>query len=131
MIEAELRAFYEGYIEAWNARAFDHVADCYAQPSVFVQPTGHVAMPDRAAILGLLHKVFDGLEAAGFSHSEVGAVDARPCGENMAMIDATDVRRLRKDGGLIETIDPHYVLTRSDDAWRIVTTVSCATGWRG
>ncbi len=89
-------------------------------------------MPNREATLGLLKLVFEGLNAENFSHSRCyAAVDAKPCSDSTAFLDATAVDRVRHDGSLIESIDAHYVLRcRDDDSWRIAVAVVCQPGWR-
>ena len=49
----------------------------------------------------------------------------------MAIVDAKEVARVRKDGSLIEVIDGHYVVRKFDDGWRFTMAVSCTRGWQG
>jgi hypothetical protein len=48
----------------------------------------------------------------------------------MAIADARNVRRLRRDGSAIEVIDGHYVLRKEGGVWRFTVTVLCAPGWQ-
>jgi hypothetical protein len=81
-------------------------------------------------MVALLEKVFAGLEADGFDHTEIGLVRATPCNETLAIVDASDVARLRTDGSAIEVIDGHYVASRDSGNWLFSVAVSCARGWR-
>lgn len=126
---AEVRAFYDRYITAWNAQDFPAVAACYSEPAMFLLPDKTVSLPDRAAMISMLESLFARLVADGFSHSTVGAFEVRPCGEGMAIADARDVKRLRGDGSAIETIDAHYVLRKEGGDWRFTVTVTCEPGW--
>ena len=126
----QAQALFYRYLECWNARDLPGVAACFTEPSMFVLPTGTVALPDHAALVALLKKVFAGLEVAGFSHSEVGPVTATPCGDGLAIVDAAKVRRLKADGSLLEEIDGHYVMRETDEGWRFTVAVVCAAGWR-
>lgn len=129
-LQGELETLYRQFLTAWNGRDFSGVANCFSEPAFYALPTGDLALPDRATFAALLEKVFAGLEADGFSHTEVGSVTARACGEQMAIVDAKDVARLRKDGSAIERIDGHYVARKFDDGWRFTAAVTCARGWQ-
>ncbi|MEM7024645.1 MAG: nuclear transport factor 2 family protein [Pseudomonadota bacterium] len=129
-LKSEVDELYARYLEAWNARDFEGVAACYTEPAMFVLPTGAVSLPDRPALVALLKKLFAGLEADGFSHSTIGAVGARACGEGLAIADARDVRRLRADGSTIEVIDGHYVLRKDEGSWLFMLVVTCTPGWQ-
>jgi ketosteroid isomerase-like protein len=124
VVRAEIRAFFDRYIAAWNARDFDTVADCYAEPALFMQPTRSFSLPDRAAKIAMLEELFAGLAAAGFTLS------IRPTGETMAIADARNIRRLRGDGSAIEVVDGHYVLNKERGVWRFAVAVICAPGWQ-
>lgn len=128
-VQAEIEAFYDRYIAAWNAQDFPAVADCYAEPAMFLLPTATVSLPDRAAMIAMLETLFARLRGEGFSHSEFDSLTVKPCGEGIAIADARTVRRLRGDGTAIETIDAHYVLRKEGGDWRFTTTVTCEPGW--
>ena len=87
-------------------------------------------LPDRAALVGLLKMIFEGLDANDFSHTTIGSVVARACGEGLAVVDALDVRRLRNDGSLLEAIDGHYTMRHVDGEWQFATALACRQGWR-
>ncbi len=128
--ESEARALFDRYLDNWNSRNLEGVAECFAEPSMFILPAGAVALPDRIALVGLLEKVFAGLEDVGFSHTTIGEVTTASCGDGLAIVDAADVRRLKSDGSLLEEIDGHYVMQKTASGWRFVVAVSCAAGWR-
>jgi hypothetical protein len=128
--EAEAQALFDKYLECWNARDLEGVAACFSEPSMFLLSSGAVSLPNRSALVALLEKVFAGLEAAGFSHTTIGAVTTAPCGDGLAIVDATDVRRIKADGSLLEEIDGHYVMQKTTGGWRFAVAVACASGWR-
>ncbi|WP_282062661.1 DUF4440 domain-containing protein [Roseobacter litoralis] len=130
-VTAEIQDLFDRYLSAWNARDFHAVADCYAEPSLFILPHATVPIADKDALVALLGTIFDGLDAEGFSHTEIGALTARACGENLAVVDATDVRRLRKDGSVLEIIDGHYIARQVDGIWCFTVATACAPGWKG
>ena len=128
---AEIQAFYDRYITAWNAQDFEAVAACYAEPAMFLLPTTTASLPDRAAMIAMLKTLFARLNGEGFSHTEVGSFTVKPCGEGMAIADARDAKRLRADGTAVEVIDAHYVLRKDGGDWRFAITVTCEPGWNG
>jgi len=130
-VDAEIAAFYDRYIAAWNAQDFPAVAACYAEPAMFVLPDATVSLPDRAATIAMLESLVARLRAEGFSHSEFACLTVKPCGPGTAIADAGAVRRLRADGTAIDTIDAHYVLRREGGDWRFAVTVTCEPGWDG
>lgn len=129
-LDEGIQTLFDRYLTAWNARDFDAVATCYAEPSFFVLPQASVPVSDKAAMISLLEQIFTGLEADNFSHTEIGAIEARSCEKDIAIVDAKDVKRLRKDGSVLEAIDAHYVARRKDGKWLFTTAVVCAPGWQ-
>jgi uncharacterized protein (TIGR02246 family) len=126
----QIETLYQRYLNAWNSRDFKGVAACFSEPAFYALPGMDVSIPDRASFVALLEKVFAGLEADGFSHTEVGEISAQACSEQMAIVDAKAVARLRKDGSYIEVIDAHYVARQFDDGWRFTVAVTCNQGWQ-
>lgn len=128
-IEQEIKALFTAYLAAWNARDFDAVAKCYTEPSLFVLPDATVPIADHAAMIALLERIFAGLEADGFSHTEIDKISIQPRGDTLATADAYTVRRLRGDGTEVEVIDAHYVLRRGKTGWQFTTAVSLPHKW--
>lgn len=126
----EINDLFQRYLTAWNQRDFAAVAQCFAAPSLFILPHTSVAVPDKSALISLLESIFAGLDAEGFSHTEIGDVRAQACGENLAVIDATDVRRLRKDGSVLEVIDGHYIARQIEGVWFFTVATACTPGWK-
>jgi uncharacterized protein (TIGR02246 family) len=121
---------FASYLTAWNARDFEGIAACYAEPCVFVLPGQTVTLPDRATLTAFFENMLAGLDAGGFSHTAIGSVDALQCADGMAVANTRNVNRLRADGSIMEAIDGHYVLKRIDGNWRIAVAVRCDQGWR-
>ena len=124
--QKEIETLYERYLTAWNGRDFLGVAECFTEPAFFVTPNMDISLPDHSTLVAMLQKMFAGLEADGFSHTEISA---RTCSERMTIVDVKSISRLRKDGSLIEVIDGHYVARQTDDGWKFTTAVVCAPGW--
>ena len=129
-LEQETQKLFDRYLKAWNARNFAGVADCFTEPAMFVLPGMTVSLPNHAELVGMLRKLFETLESQGFSHTTLGRISPRPCGQNMAILDVRSVKRHRDDGSLLEEIDAHYVMKREGGRWLLTVAVSCAPGWR-
>lgn len=129
-IDPALADLYGSYLAAWNSRDFARVASLFTKPAMFMLGGDPVAIADADAMTAMLGNLFAKLDADGFSHTEVGELSARICGQGMAVIDARDVRRLRHDGTEIERIDGHYIVHRTTQGWRLAVAVSCNSGWR-
>ncbi|NKB54394.1 MAG: hypothetical protein GKR97_19675 [Rhizobiaceae bacterium] len=126
----EAQNLFEKYLDCWNNRDLEGVASCFDEPSVFVLPSGAVPLPNRQALVSLLQNLFAGLEKAGFSHTTIGSIEAKLCGEDLAILDAANVDRIKHDGSLLERIDGHYVMRNCDGQWRLVVAVACTSGWQ-
>jgi len=126
----EIEALYRRFLTAWNGRDFAGVAVYFSEPAFYALPAADIPLPDRATFADLLEKLFAGLEADDFSHTEVGSISARACGEQIVIVDARNVARLRKNGSAIEVVDGHYVAQRFEDGWRFITAVTCTQGWQ-
>lgn len=129
-LQDDIKALYSRFLAAWNGRDFAGVAACFTEPAFYSLASADVPLPDRESFAALLEKVFAGLEADGFSHTEVGSISARACGDGLAIVQARNVTRLRKDGSTIEIIDGHYVARKTVDGWRFAVAVTCARGWQ-
>jgi len=129
-LDQETLKLFDRYLTAWNARDFPGIADCFSEPAMFVLPGATVCLPDRAALVVMLGKLFDTLESQDFSHTTLGRISPRPSGEDMAIVDVRSVKRHRQDGSLLEEIDAHYIMKHEDGRWFLTVAVSCAPGWR-
>ena len=129
-LQSDIEKLFETYLTAWNGRDFDAMAELFSEPAIYFFPTGPHPIPDRASLAATMKKVFEGLEAEDFSHTEIEAVTARQCNDTLAIVDLKNVARLRRDGTAIEVIDAVYICTLQDGAWKLSTAVGCWPGWR-
>ncbi len=131
MTKEEATQFFEAYLAAWNAQDFTALCGFYAEPSMFVLSERSILMEDMNGALALMETVFARLNADDFGRSTYESLEAQGCAEGLAVLDVSNVMRLRKDGSLIEKIDAHYVLRHDPDGgWQITTAVVCTPGWR-
>ena len=93
-------------------------------------PAGVASLSNRAEFVAFLTKLFAGLNDGGFSHSTAGRISAVKCNKNLAIMDVSNVKRLKGDGSVLEEIDAHYILTATDDGWKFAAAIVCEPGWR-
>jgi uncharacterized protein (TIGR02246 family) len=119
------------YIAAWNARDFQAMAASFTEPAVFVLASGTRVLASREALQAFLREVFAGLEAAGFDHTEIGAISVRCCAEGLVQAEVADINRYHRSGRLMETIEVQYTLRHdADGRLRMVSALWCQPGWR-
>ncbi|ABG30941.1 hypothetical protein RD1_1296 [Roseobacter denitrificans OCh 114] len=58
-------------------------------------------------------------------------VTARACCDSLAVLGATQVKPLRQDGSLPETIDGHYSARQGNGTWCFTAAAACAPGGKG
>lgn len=131
MIRTDIENTIHAYIRAWNARDFTAMAGHFTEPAVFIRASGTQALLTRAALEDFLRGVFEGLEAAGFDHTEIGAITTRECNDGLWLAEVADIRRFHRDGHLMETIEVQYSLRRdADGTLRMISALWCQQGWR-
>ena len=119
------------YIGAWNARDFPAMAAHFTEPAIFVLASATHVLPSRADLQTFLRGVFAQLEAADYGHTEIGAISTRRCAEGVVQAEVADIRRYRRDGSLMETIEVQYTLRReADGGLRMISALWCEPGWR-
>ena len=120
-----LTALYRAYLEAWNGREFDRLANFFDEPSVIITPAGAASFASRAAYQAHQRQGFADYEARGYSHTVVGEITAAEVGEGLATLDAPLVCRMHADGSIMERRRAHYILRRTPDGWRFTAVASC------
>ena len=73
--ETEVQNLIATYIERWNARDYDGMADMFTEPVTYVVPGGTTSVPNRAALIDKLKAQFADMESKGFDHTVLGGVD--------------------------------------------------------
>ena len=132
MNKAAIEAAIHSYIAAWNAQDFNAMAAHFTEPAVFILPTGTRALATRAELAAFLRGVFEGLNVAVFDHTEIGAIEVWECADGLWAADVHDIRRVHRDGSLMETIEVEYSLRREAEGQiRLISALWCDHGWRG
>ena len=129
-IQSRGENLFATYLKHWNAQNIQFVAACYAEPCMFISPGGTAMLQERSALEEFLVQLFAGLNENGFSHSTVGEISVSRCNDGMAIMDVSNVRRLKSDGSVLEAIDAHYILKEYDDGWKIAAAVVCEPDWQ-
>ncbi len=119
------------YIAAWNGRDFPAMASFFTEPAIFMLAQRTHVLDDRQALMRFLRELFAALDAAGFDHTEIGAITVRRCAEGLVQAEVADIRRYRRDGTLMETIEVQYTLrSDADGVLRMISALWCEPGWR-
>lgn len=122
----------QDYIAAWNARDFPAMASFFTEPAVFVLAAGTHVLVDHRALQAFLREIFVPLEAAGFDHTEIGAIGIRRCADGLMQAEVADICRYHRDGRLLEVIEVQYTLRLdASGTARMVSALWCEPGWRG
>ncbi len=129
-VQADIEAVFAKYLDAWNARDLEAMAAHFSEPTVHFLNDGPHPIPDRGALIKSFETVFARLEAEGFSHTEIGSIEARQCNDTLAIVDLKNIARLRHDGAAIDLLDAVYVCTLKDGARQLSTAIACWPEWR-
>ena len=130
--DAAVERCIHDYIAAWNARDFPAMASFFTEPAVFVLAAGTRVLADRTALQAFLREIFVALEAAGFDHTEIGAIGIRRCADGLLQAEVADICRYHRDGRLLEVIEVQYTLRLdASGTARMVSALWCEPGWRG
>ena len=126
-----IEAAIHSYIRAWNAQDFAAMAAHFTEPAVFILASGTRTLATRAELVAFLRGVFESLNAAGFGHTEIGAIEVWQCADGLWAADVADICRFHRDGSLMETVEVQYTLRRdADGAVRLISALWCQHRWR-
>ena len=128
--ETEVQDLIATYIERWNARDYDGMADMFTEPVTYVVPGGTTSVPNRAALIDKLKAQFADMESKGFDHTVLDGVDTRQCNDTTVIADLKGVARLKADGTPIEVIDAVYICVKQDAGWRMSIAMMCWKDWK-
>jgi uncharacterized protein (TIGR02246 family) len=108
-----IEAAIHSYIRAWNAQDFAAMAAHFTEPAVFILASGTRTLATRAELVAFLRGVFESLNAAGFGHTEIGAIEVWQCADGLW------------------TVEVQYTLRRdADGAVRLISALWCQHRWR-
>ena len=128
-IEKEISELIETYRVAWNARDFEKMASLFSEPATYITPNGNLSIPNKAALIAKLSEQFDGLDAEGFDHTEIGEVVVTRCNQVSALAELQNLRRLRSDGSEIVSMDALYICVLQQGNWRLSVAMAGDCGW--
>lgn len=120
-----LNAHYRAYLAAWNGREFERLAGFFDEPCMVAAAAGAVSFASHAAYEAHQRRAFAEVEARGYSHTIVEELAVTPLGPGLALMDAPDVRRMHRDGSIMERRRAHYVLRETPGGWRFTVVASC------
>jgi hypothetical protein len=123
---AEMKAFYDHYIESFNSGDEAAANDCYRYPWNLVMNSEVIPMTSAENGKGMFQALYDRLRPLGWTATEIDTVDAYPAGANAGLL-KVDYRRMRGDGSVIETGKVCYMVEKTD-SWHIVGCVDSFAG---
>jgi hypothetical protein len=122
---AQIQDLFERYMNAWNKGELMTIGSEIYRPPLYIfdaEQTQILAMAQDIA--DLLGQVRSDLDAAGFSHSELGDVSVCDLGGGLAFA-SFHYRRYDQGGKPMDetVLSSAYIVRRSDDGWHLAAHV--------
>ncbi len=130
-IASEVREWFGAYLDTFRGLAAGERADLesilgfYGVPLVIVADGRYVALPDRAAVVGVAQTMVDQLRRMGYAGSTVHRLDVRPLNARAAFIEGAFSRHDR-GGTELERVGTAYLAAKTDDGWRFTSIILTA-----
>lgn len=122
--QAEIRRFYDRYLDAFHTGNAAAVAPFYRAPCLFIADQGVTLLETGAEIERLFGQVIVGLRERNYARSEVRDVQIKELSDRLALFSGLAVR-YTMTGEELERLSATYTLRKSDDTgWQIVTAVA-------
>ena len=122
--QAEIRRFYDRYLEAFHTGNAAAVAPFYRVPCLFIADQGVTLLETDAEIERLFGQVIAGLRERNYARSKVRNVQIKDLSARLALFSGLAVR-YTMTGEELERLSATYTLRKSDDTgWQIVTVVA-------
>ena len=121
---AEIRRFYDRYLDAFHTGNAAAVAPFYRAPCLFIADQDVTLLETDAEIEHLFRHVIAGLRERNYARSEVRDVQIKELSDRLALFSGLAVR-YTAPGEELERLSATYTLRKSDDTgWQIVTVVA-------
>ena len=123
-VASDVRAWFEEYLATFRQLGGGERADLesilgfYGVPLEVVTDGRHVALADRAAVLGMTKNLIDQLIGAGYAGGPVHRLDVRPLNARAALVEGT-FSRVDRSGAEFERVGAAYFAVKTDEGWRI------------
>jgi ketosteroid isomerase-like protein len=120
-MQSALEAVHE-YYSAFSTLDLNAIASCYCEPCMWITPQGMFSAANRAALLGALGSIIEGLKAKGYGRSEFAEPQAAMLSETAALVRGVAVRYAAA-GPELERIPISYLMHRTSAGWKIAVLV--------
>jgi hypothetical protein len=128
-IVGEVEAAYRHYVEVFNGRDPNEIADLYDRPHAQVTgETGLSIVNDDTDQQGWYEFVMAYLDDQGWGRTEIDEMWVWPLSQTLAQLVAK-VTRYSRDGSLLQNVRANYTLRRRDDTWKVVLSSSMGEGF--
>lgn len=119
-MDESLKAFFDAYARAFEARDGARIAGFYSVPCMSVRADGSLhAYRSRAEVEAFFKGVADAYHGEGMRHSEAKDLQVVPVG-SQSVLATVDWFIYREDRSLIRPWRQSYNLVRADGDWRIL-----------
>lgn len=127
MTEAEVRAWYDRYLEVFASCCrgegdLEPLLAFYAAPLLLTTDAGATLLPDEAAVADTVGGMVAGTHAAGYDRSDAVSIGVERLNATTALLRGVFIRR-RADGSEIEPLAAAYVVVDGDAGPRIAALV--------
>ena len=132
-VEAEVRAWYDGYFQAFARLArgessdLDALADLCAIPTTLVTDDRCLTIVDRAGLLRVLGAQIEQLRGAGYARSDTHRLEVRALNARAALIEGTFSRH-DGQGREYARVGAAYLVSRTDAGWRFTALIITPPG---
>jgi hypothetical protein len=118
----EVEAAYRHYVEVFNGRDPQEIADLYHRPhALLIREIGLSVVTDDADQEQWYEFAMSALDDQGWDRTEIEKVWIWPLSPTLAQLVA-DVTRYRADGSVLNYARANYTLCRRDGVWKVVLT---------
>jgi ketosteroid isomerase-like protein len=120
-IVSELEEFYRSYIERFNGKDLSAFLRVFAYPNaVLTGEQGLSVHAGEAEMATAFRQFMNALQARGWDHSRVNALQVHPLSDALALLVA-DYTRYRADGSVLEPGRACYMVRREEGGWKVLT----------
>lgn len=116
----EVEAAYRHYVEVFNGRNADQIAELYDRPHAqVIGESGLSIVADEADQQNWYEFVMAYLDDQGWDRTEIDQMWIWPLSPTLAQL-VSGVTRYRTDGSVLQQVRANYTLRRRDGSWKVV-----------
>ena len=125
-LSSELTSFFDDFVAAFGTFDGDRIAGRYRPPYLAVHTDGsQQVFSDQSEVGRYFQRIVDDYHGKACRACRYGDLEAMPLGSRSALATVTwDL--LREDGSVIASWRESYCLMRTEDGWRICSSVDHA-----